>query len=109
MFTDPLSAPESPAAHAPFQDLFSCGQRPLIQLPEKPNFHAPSGSPSLTADPANQSPSIASRVNADLGYDLAEGYNDWLVKKPAANDASRGLPCPPMQRAGEATQGSGSK
>lgn len=28
------SAPESPAAHALFQDLFSCGQRPFIQLPE---------------------------------------------------------------------------
>lgn len=28
------SAPEAPAARAPFQDLFSCGQRPLIQLAE---------------------------------------------------------------------------
>lgn len=32
-FAEKLSAPQSPAAHAPFQDLFSCGQRPLIQLP----------------------------------------------------------------------------
>lgn len=82
---------------------------PAHPAPWKPNFHAPSGSPSLTADPTYQSPSVASRVTANLGYDLAEDHNDWLVRKPAANDASRGALCPPMQRAGEATQGSGSK
>lgn len=37
------TSPQSPAARAPFQDLVSCGQRPLIQLP---------GSPTSTRRPA---------------------------------------------------------
>lgn len=82
---------------------------PAHPAPSTPNFHAPSGSPSITADPANHSTSAAKRVSANLGYDLSEARTDWLVSSPAANDAPRGPPRPPMQRRGEATRGSGSK
>lgn len=82
---------------------------PAHPAPSTPNFHTPSGSPSLTADPANHSTSAAKRVSANLGYDLSEARSDWLVSAPAANDAPRGPPRPPMQRRGEAMRGSGSK